>query len=431
MQHTRRWVRALSLTAVAATIAIAGALGCRSRPQVTDLPKEVLAEKWVEPNLPSDTYVPIDQVTVEGLAAALAKQAPPAPHKQGAKLEVLALSAGGKFGAYTAGILAGWQAHGTRPVFDVVTGASSGSIIAVFAYLGPQHDHSVKRFFTQTSSRDLYKWRPIRYLLRDGALASADGLRKIIDTEMNTCVMDEIRAAHMSGRRLYVATLSYQAKRVVKWDIGALACSGRPDADELVRKVLFAACAVPGMVAPVEFDIVVDGRHYKEKHSDGGAVTQTFIELGCHQAKVQHGTRWLEGSNLYILAAGKFFPDASDASIGFIGRIGASVSASLYALYRAELCKLYAFCLVTGMTYNITAIDPKFMTDTKSMNIDPESMRALYEHGFQQACGGVPWRKVPPGGLLGEEEIPRAGTCFITVPRPESSGPASSNPPRN
>jgi predicted patatin/cPLA2 family phospholipase len=375
--------------------------------------------------------MPIDQISAEGLASALAKQSPPAAHKQGKKLEVLALSAGGKFGAYTAGILGGWQAHGTRPVFDVVTGASSGAIVAIYAFLGPHHDATVKRFFTETSSRDLYKWRPIRYLIHDGALATADPLKKIIEREVNTCVMDEVRAAHLAGRRLYVATLSYQAKRVVKWDLGAIACSGRPDADDIVRQILLAACAVPGMVAPVEFDIVVDGRHYKEKHSDGGAVTQTFIELGHHQAMVQHGTRWLEGSNLYILAAGKFFPDPSDADIGFVGRIGASVSASLYALYRAELYKLYAFCLVTGMTYNITAIDPKFVTDTKSMNINPESMRALYDHGYQQAVCGVPWRKVPPGGLLGEEEIPRAGTCFITIPRPAPLGPASSDPPRN
>ena len=34
------------------------------------------------------------------------------------------------------------------------------------------------------------------------------------------------------------------------------------------------------------------------------------------------------------------------------------VSASLYSLYRAELCKLYALCLSSGLTYNIIALDP-------------------------------------------------------------------------
>lgn len=52
----------------------------------------------------------------------------------------LALSGGGSSGAFGAGILNGWSKAGTRPDFKVVTGISTGALIAPFAFLGRDHD---------------------------------------------------------------------------------------------------------------------------------------------------------------------------------------------------------------------------------------------------------------------------------------------------
>ena len=49
---------------------------------------------------------------------------------------VLAISGGGSRGAYGAGVLEGWTATGTRPDFEVVTGISTGALMATFAFLG-------------------------------------------------------------------------------------------------------------------------------------------------------------------------------------------------------------------------------------------------------------------------------------------------------
>src|ERR1700722_14565667 len=51
-------------------------------------------------------------------------------------LSYLALSGGGADGAYGAGVLNGWTAAGTRPRFSVVSGVSTGALIAPFAFLG-------------------------------------------------------------------------------------------------------------------------------------------------------------------------------------------------------------------------------------------------------------------------------------------------------
>ena len=51
----------------------------------------------------------------------------------------LALSGGGDDGAFGAGVLCGWTDHGGRPNFKLVTGISTGALIAPFAFLGSQY----------------------------------------------------------------------------------------------------------------------------------------------------------------------------------------------------------------------------------------------------------------------------------------------------
>ena len=57
-----------------------------------------------------------------------------------AAVQVLAISGGGENGAFAAGLLSGWTAHGDRPQFRVVTGISAGALIAPFAFLGADQD---------------------------------------------------------------------------------------------------------------------------------------------------------------------------------------------------------------------------------------------------------------------------------------------------
>src|SRR5438128_1227186 len=59
---------------------------------------------------------------------------------------VLILSGGDQDGAFGSGILHGWRrAPGGRPVFDVVTGVSTGALMATFAFLGEERDDAVLR----------------------------------------------------------------------------------------------------------------------------------------------------------------------------------------------------------------------------------------------------------------------------------------------
>src|ERR1019366_8816613 len=57
---------------------------------------------------------------------------------------LLAISGGAEDGAFGAGRLVGWIDAGTRPAFDLVTGVSSGALIAPFAFLGREHDNQLR-----------------------------------------------------------------------------------------------------------------------------------------------------------------------------------------------------------------------------------------------------------------------------------------------
>jgi predicted acylesterase/phospholipase RssA len=64
------------------------------------------------------------------------------------RVQVLALSGGGQWGAFGAGFLKGWTQAGDRPAeFQVVTGTSTGSLQATFAFLGRDYDDRLGRAY--------------------------------------------------------------------------------------------------------------------------------------------------------------------------------------------------------------------------------------------------------------------------------------------
>ena len=102
-----------------------------------------------------------------------------APEYAGAQGErsMLALSGGSDNGAYGAGLLEGWTKSGTRPEFAVVTGVSTGALIAPFAFLGPDQDETLEKLFTGISARNIYKNRfPLAIPLSPSIASTSSGL---------------------------------------------------------------------------------------------------------------------------------------------------------------------------------------------------------------------------------------------------------------
>jgi predicted acylesterase/phospholipase RssA len=68
------------------------------------------------------------------------------------EFSILALSGGGEHGAFGAGLLNGWSQSGQRPTFSIVTGISTGALMAPFAFLGSAYDQRLKALYTDNGA---------------------------------------------------------------------------------------------------------------------------------------------------------------------------------------------------------------------------------------------------------------------------------------
>jgi hypothetical protein len=359
-------------------------------------------------------YPPVEKPAADSLAASLGAlaEAPPAGTRS---LQVLALSGGVAGAPFTAGVLSGWTETGTRPTFDVVTGISSGALIGAYAFLGPKYDPEMRRLILTLNTNDLMRFRPLRCMLRDGAFGSAEPAERLIRRVYSDCFLDDLRRAHAEGRRLFVGTMSMQTKRLVIWDIGAIASSDRPDSGDLVRKVLLAAISWPGAVPPVEFDVEVNGRCHHEQHCDAGPVAMAFVRFGPQpgwpdcDSPARPG--WLAGSDLYVLASRKLYSDPERVAQCAIPRLGLSVTTLFEALTRADIARLHCFCGVSGMRFHLLAVPPEYHGEPPCItNLYPKEARQLFEVGYEKGLRGPCWRTTPPGAEPGEEAVPRDGS---------------------
>src|ERR1700722_9451857 len=75
--------------------------------------------------------------------------------RAGEPVTILALSGGGADGAFGAGALVGVARSALRPQFSVVTGVSTGALIAPYAFLGPDWDDKLVEVYTSGGAEHL------------------------------------------------------------------------------------------------------------------------------------------------------------------------------------------------------------------------------------------------------------------------------------
>ena len=93
---------------------------------------------------------------------------------------LLAISGGGDAGAFAAGIPAAWTLHGNRPQFRVVTGISTGALIAPFAFLGSRYDDLIRRVFTSLRAEDVFRRRNMLIGLASDGMADNEPFSRLV-----------------------------------------------------------------------------------------------------------------------------------------------------------------------------------------------------------------------------------------------------------
>lgn len=305
----------------------------------------------------------------------------------------LAVSGGGDNGAFGSGLLNGWSATGTRPGFKMVTGVSTGALIAPFAFLGPAYDDELREVYTTMTPDRVFEQRGYAAALFDDAMADTTPLAKLIARYADQKLLDAIAAEYRKGRLLMIGTTNLDAQRPVIWNIGAIAASGRPGALELVRKILRASSAVPGAFQPVLIDVELDGRKHQELHVDGGAIAQLFLYPP--SIDLRHTGRQRE-RHAYIIRNARLDPDYAVTEPRTISIAGRAVSTMLSASGRNDVLRTYFVSRRDGVDYNLAYIGTDFEMTEKGQFEQPY-MRALYDYGYRQALSGQAWHKTPPG----------------------------------
>jgi hypothetical protein len=179
-------------------------------------------------------------------------------------LQVLALSGGGSNGAWGAGFLGGWAMDGSRPDFDVVTGVSTGGLLATGAFLGD--DNLLKQAFTTTSDADVKGSRPWVSIPFSDSVYTSKPLKNLIHKFITNAVIDRVAVEGAKNRRLYVASTNLDTGKLHVWNLTAIAGAQEY---ELYRMVLLASASAPMIFPPVEIDGTL--------HADGGVKANMFF----------------------------------------------------------------------------------------------------------------------------------------------------------
>jgi predicted acylesterase/phospholipase RssA len=313
---------------------------------------------------------------------------------------VLVLSGGGPDGAFGCGVLNGWRLSPTkRPIFDVVTGVSTGALIAPFAFLGEERDDQLLReLYTHLRDDDVHAGAfsagsPV-------AVFDTTPLKQLIARHVTSETLDRIAAAHRQGRRLYVATVDLDAGAVLIWPMSRIAAGSSPDRLDRFRQILLAAAAIPVLFAPVR----IDG----DLHVDAGmretvflrramlGFTRAFDATRDRHAGIRPPTVWAIINRKLGVSPREIAPNVVD--------IG-SRSLSLFAL-SLQFANIRDIAQIAAahnppFTFRYVAIpqvvpDPLNNPQMLKPMFDPAVMAPLYQAGESSGKNPASWHDGPP-----------------------------------
>jgi len=293
----------------------------------------------------------------------------------------LVISGGGENGAFAAGILSGWSRSGSRPEFGVVTGVSTGALIAPFAFVGQRGDAALKDAYTNISAADVFEFGGT-----DESLTDTWPLKKRIEKAVTADLLKAVAAENAKGRRLLVATTELDSERPVLWDMGAIAQAGTPKALGLFRAIVLASSAVPGVFPPVMIDAAtLEGKTFQEMHADGGTTAPFY--LAPSSAIDGSAALRLPTRHVYLIVNNKLTPYFQMAQRNTLSVLGRSLSAAIKAQTKAALTLTRSFADRSGLDLEVAEIDGRFTKETPAP-FDRDYMRALFAHGEALARTG-------------------------------------------
>jgi predicted acylesterase/phospholipase RssA len=333
-------------------------------------------------------------------------------------LDVLALSGGGAGGAFGAGALVGLSRSGARPQFEIVTGVSSGALIAPFAFLGSGWDAELTQAYAGGASANVLESRSLDILFEPGVYRGTP-LRDLVDGFVTPQLVEAVARESAKGRMLLVATTDLDRGETVNWDLGAIAARGGEPARVLFRDVLVASASIPALFPPVMIRVDEDGKVYEEMHVDGGASVPFFIAPEIAQF-VPGPFAGLEGARVYVLINGQLGAPPQTTPVRTAPIAVRSFDAALTHMTRGAVALSAAFAERHGMSFHFSNI-PVSYPFAGPLAFEAQDMRALFDWAAACAEHGRLWLAVDQA--LGPAAQP--ASAGVLLREPACPGPAA------
>ncbi|WP_417806787.1 patatin-like phospholipase family protein [Thioclava sp.] len=299
--------------------------------------------------------------------------------------QLLALSGGAEDGAFGAGALCGWSQHGTRPQFDIVTGVSTGALIAPFAFLGAEYDDILSRMFNMLNASDIMRLN-VATLFNDGALYDTTPLADMIAAYTPPALIKQVAARHANGARLFVVTSNLETSQAIIWNMGEIA---QARWDDLFRAVIRASSALPGMFPAVTLKVGRGSTAHEETHVDGGVQMQF---LAAPDAAFDVPRRKHAGGHAYLLINNTLQPAPQTVSHSALGITQQALTAMVRANAASSVnaARLLAKRQRLGFSLASVAPDPDAVYDPDN-RFSTRYMQALFKQGRKRALEDRLW----------------------------------------
>ena len=342
------------------------------------------------------------------------------------EFNILALSGGAAGGAYGAGVLTGLSKAGRRPDFAIVTGVSTGALIAPLACLGSAWDERLTDAYVGGHAAELLSLRRLNSALGP-SIFKGESLDRLVETFVDAEMVEAVAAEHLKGRRLLIATTNLDSQRAVVWDLGEIATRGGEDALKLFRTLLVASSSVPGIFPPKLIDVEVDGRLHQEMHVDGGVAAPLFLMPDALLHWRNLGPRFRRG-RVHVIVNTVLDPAPQSTPPGVASIMSRSFDTMLRFSYRQALSLAAGFCTRHNLPLSVASIPGSF-EGFNLLKFETELMKRIYDAGVEQAMAGTAWTSAVEEqslwrGLFKKPlaASPAAGTGVMIREEPVSAG---------
>jgi hypothetical protein len=390
--HFLKAVAVPAALAIGAMLAVSGC-GASKRPEMTDAQfREVSAADTAQSEA---TF----RDAIGRLIARVERE-----EKTGAApvIDILALSGGGDYGAFGAGFLIGWGSVQDpafrRPQFDVVTGVSTGALLAPFAFVGDDKSLNTVEDFYRNPRADWVHDRGLLFFLPSNAsFATIPGLerdiRGVMDAEFVANVADRSR----DGALLLVSATDLELGRQKYWSVGAEAEKAQASGDEsTMEDMMLASAAIPALFPPRQIGESV--------YADGGVSANVLLRLDprnpagfIQRWKSAHPDRKLPKVRYWVIINNQWSHQPKTVQLKWPSVISPSLATAIRSATLAEVRWLAAQADYVNVKYDadlevrVVAIPDDWRPPVEGSFVK-ESMVSLADLGRQLGADPKSWK---------------------------------------